>query len=67
MNLVLQLREPYLRMGHVVDFKSLFIHLYHSVCSEGFKRDSSLEYYSHLFHSVLASTVQTHVPVPVIM
>lgn len=33
----------------------------------GFKRDSSLKYYSRLFHTALASTVQTHVPAPVIM
>lgn len=54
-------------MGRALDFKSLLTHLYHSVCGGGFKRDSSLKYYSCLFHSALASTVQTHVPAPVIM
>lgn len=34
---------------------------------EDFKRDSSLKYYTCPFHTVLASTVQTHVSVPVIM
>lgn len=58
-------------MGCVVDFKSLFISLYHSVCSEvetlEVLKDTSLKYYSRLYHTALASTVQTHVTVPVIM
>lgn len=53
-----------------VDSKSLFIM---SLCfqsggnTRAFKRDNSLKYYSRLFYAALASTVQTHVPGPVIM
>lgn len=52
---------------HLISFISHLIYLSHFVCSWGFKRDSSLKYYTCPFHTVLASTVQTHVPVPVIM
>lgn len=52
-----------------VDFKSLLIHLCRSVGGNagGFKRDGSSEHYSGLFHTALAPTVQTYVPVAVIM
>ncbi len=71
MNLVLEQRKSYLKNG-----ERLILNHFSFICiillavkwkHRQFKRDISLKYYSGLFHAALASTVQTHVSVPVIM